>query len=103
MTRRGWAARDGRVRSRSTRVRAGLSVPIATVGAMRAEGTLTVVARSFDVARSAATTSGRGGGAQFVVIDLARGTGELAGIGGTGGLAMDQDGAHRFWLEYELR
>jgi hypothetical protein len=32
----------------------------------------------------------------------ARRTGQLAAISGTGGLAIDPDGTHRIWLDYEL-
>ena len=30
------------------------------------------------------------------------GTGALAGISGTGDLAIDADGTHRIWRDYEL-
>lgn len=30
------------------------------------------------------------------------GTGELAGITGTGGIEIDADGTHRVWFEYEV-
>ncbi len=32
----------------------------------------------------------------------ASGTGALAGITGTGGLRIDDDGTHRVWLDYDL-
>ncbi|WP_433727228.1 DUF3224 domain-containing protein [Nocardia sp. CA-129566] len=31
-----------------------------------------------------------------------RGTGELTGISGTGGLTVDADGVHHIWFDYEL-
>ncbi|MEU7727363.1 DUF3224 domain-containing protein [Streptomyces sp. NPDC040724] len=30
------------------------------------------------------------------------GTGELAGIAGAGGMAVDADGTHRIWFDYQL-
>jgi Protein of unknown function (DUF3224) len=56
---------------------------------------------SFNFAHSA-TTSGSDRSAEFFVIVPSSGTGELAGISGTGGLAIDGDGTHRIWLDYEL-
>ncbi|MGZ4613786.1 MAG: DUF3224 domain-containing protein [Kineosporiaceae bacterium] len=56
---------------------------------------------SFNFAHSA-TTSGTDVSAQFFVLVPTSGSGELAGITGTGGLAIDPDGTHRFWLEYRL-
>ncbi|WP_324615422.1 DUF3224 domain-containing protein [Streptomyces sp. NRRL S-920] len=38
----------------------------------------------------------------FVVIVPGSGTGELAGITGTGGIAIDPDGTHRIWFDYDL-
>jgi hypothetical protein len=49
-----------------------------------------------------ATTSGSDRGNEFFLIVPASGTGELAGITGTGGMAIDADGTHRMWFEYEL-
>jgi hypothetical protein len=56
---------------------------------------------SFNFAHSA-TTHGTDRAADFFVIAPAGGTGDLAGITGTGGIAIDADGTHRIWLEYEL-
>ncbi|MFC1412871.1 DUF3224 domain-containing protein [Streptacidiphilus sp. N1-12] len=39
---------------------------------------------------------------EFFTIVAASGTGELAGIRGTGGLAIDRDGTHRVWFDFEL-
>lgn len=49
-----------------------------------------------------ATTSGSDRTAEFFTIVPASGTGELAGISGTGGLTVDADGTHRIRLDYEL-
>ncbi|HEX4089442.1 MAG TPA: DUF3224 domain-containing protein [Trebonia sp.] len=40
--------------------------------------------------------------ATFSVQAFTSGTGQLAGIAGTGGLVIDADGTHRIWLEYEI-
>jgi uncharacterized protein DUF3224 len=49
-----------------------------------------------------ATTLGETRESEFFVIVPSSGTGALAGITGTGGLAIDADGTHRIWLDYEL-
>jgi hypothetical protein len=64
-------------------------------------GSLNGRAGAFNFAHSA-TTSGRDRTAEFFTIVPTSGTGDLAGITGTGGLAVDADGTHRIWLDYEL-
>jgi hypothetical protein len=49
-----------------------------------------------------ATTTGTDRSAEFFVIVPGSGTGALAGITGTGGIAVDEDGTHRIWFEYRL-
>jgi hypothetical protein len=49
-----------------------------------------------------ATTSKAGRTAEFFTIVLGSGTGALTAIVGTGGLAIDADGTHRVWLDYEF-
>lgn len=49
-----------------------------------------------------ATTLGETREAEFFVIVPSSGTGALAGITGTGGLSIDEDGTHRIWFDYEL-
>ncbi len=39
---------------------------------------------------------------EYFAIVPSSGTGQLAGISGTGGLVIDADGTHRIWLDYEL-
>jgi hypothetical protein len=56
---------------------------------------------SFNFAHSA-TTHGTDRAAEFFVIVPSSGTGKLTGITGTGGIAIDTDGTHRIWLDYEL-
>jgi hypothetical protein len=65
------------------------------------EGTLHGHRGAFNFAHSA-TTLGEGRESEFFVIVPASGTGALAGITGTGGLAIDADGTHRIWFDYEL-
>ncbi|MFF4865814.1 DUF3224 domain-containing protein [Streptomyces sp. NPDC001231] len=47
-------------------------------------------------------TSGTDHAAEFFTVVPAGGTGEPAGITGSGGLALDADGTHRIWFDYEL-
>jgi len=49
-----------------------------------------------------ASTAGSDRSAEYFAIVPSSGTGQLAGISGTGGLAVDPDGTHRIWLDYEL-
>ncbi|MFJ7964807.1 DUF3224 domain-containing protein [Streptomyces sp. NPDC096324] len=65
------------------------------------EGTLHGQAGTFNFAHSA-TTLGEGRQSEFFVIVPASGTGALAGITGTGGIAVDTDGTHRIRFDYEL-
>ncbi|MFF7210996.1 DUF3224 domain-containing protein [Streptomyces sp. NPDC008238] len=65
------------------------------------EGVLNGREGTFNFAHSA-TTSGSDRAAEFFVVVPTSGTGELAGITGTGGLAVDEDGTHRIWFDYDL-
>ncbi|MEU0541024.1 DUF3224 domain-containing protein [Nocardia sp. NPDC005978] len=65
------------------------------------EGTLNGRPGSFNFAHSA-TTTGSDRSAPFFVIVPGSGTGELAGITGTGDIEIDADGTHRIRLDYEL-
>ncbi|MFC8429567.1 DUF3224 domain-containing protein [Streptomyces sp. NPDC057253] len=65
------------------------------------EGSLHERSGAFNFVHSA-TTSGSDRSAEFFHIVPASGTGDLAGITGSGGLAVDADGTHRIWFEYEL-
>lgn len=56
---------------------------------------------AFNFAHSA-TTHGTDRTAEFFVIVPGSGTGELAGITGSGGLTVDPDGTHRVWFDYSL-
>jgi hypothetical protein len=65
------------------------------------EGTLAGRAGAFNFVHSATTLGGDRRDEHFVIVP-ASGTGELAGINGSGGLAIDEDGTHRMWFDYEL-
>ncbi|MDT0310036.1 DUF3224 domain-containing protein [Streptomyces sp. DSM 44917] len=65
------------------------------------EGSLNGRSGTFNYAHSA-TTSGSDRTAEFFVVVPSSGTGELAGITGSGGMAVDADGTHRVWFDYEL-
>ena len=64
-------------------------------------GALDGRAGSFNFVHSA-TTTGADRLAPFFAIVPASGTGELAGIAGSGGLVVEDDGTHRIWFDYEL-
>jgi hypothetical protein len=66
------------------------------------EGSLGGASGSFHFAYSGAD-QGTGRAGEFFEIVPASGTGELTGIRGAGGMAIDPDGTHRIWFEYELR
>ena len=56
---------------------------------------------AFNFAHSA-TTGGSDRSDEFFTIVPSSGTGELAGIRGTGGMTIDTDGTHRIWFTYEV-
>ena len=64
------------------------------------EGSLGGKDGAFNFVHSA-TTSGTDRSAEFFAIVPTSGTGDLAGIVGAGGLAIDSDGTHRIWFDYE--
>ncbi|MCX4717487.1 MULTISPECIES: DUF3224 domain-containing protein [Streptomyces] len=65
------------------------------------EGSLNGRDGSFNFVHSA-TTSGSDRTAEFFTIVPSSGTGALAGIAGAGGMAVDADGTHRIWFDYQL-
>ncbi|SCE84935.1 DUF3224 domain-containing protein [Micromonospora mirobrigensis] len=65
------------------------------------EGSLNGRHGAFNFVHSAAT-SGSDRSGEFFTIVPSSGTGELAGITGTGGLAVDADGSHRIWFDYQI-
>ncbi len=64
-------------------------------------GTLDTVAGTFVFVHVASTHGGDRYG-EFFAIAEGSGTGDLAGISGTGGLSVDDDGTHRIWFEWDL-
>jgi len=91
----------------------GRSATVFTAAFDQATGTGTYVAMesfegsvdgrdgAFNFVHSASTT-GSDRSAEYFAIVPSSGTSRLAGISGTGGLAIDPDGTHRIWLDYEL-
>ncbi len=65
------------------------------------EGVIADRAGSFNFLHSA-TTSGRDRSDPFFLIVPHSGTGELAGITGTGEITVDADGTHHLRLDYDL-
>jgi hypothetical protein len=65
------------------------------------EGRLDDREGAFNFAHSA-TTQANGRSADYLAIVPASGTGALAGIQGTGGLTIDDDGTHHIWFDYDL-
>lgn len=66
------------------------------------EGSIGGASGSFNFAYSATAHGCDRFGAFFSIVP-ASGTGQLTGIHGSGGMAIDADGSHRIWFEYELR
>jgi hypothetical protein len=64
-------------------------------------GTLDTLAGAF-VFVHAASTHGEDRYGEFFSIARGSGTDELAGIAGTGGMSVDEDGTHRIWFEWDL-
>lgn len=96
---------DGEVSGRAATVFTAAFDQAAGVGTYVAmesfEGSVNGGAGTFCFAHSA-TTSGTDRSAEFFVIVPHSGTGALAGITGSGGIAVDVDGTHRIWFDYEL-
>jgi hypothetical protein len=65
------------------------------------EGSLDGRTGTFNFVHSA-STGGSDRTNEFFLIVPASGTGDLAGITGSGGLSIDADGTHRIWFDYDL-
>jgi len=65
------------------------------------EGSVAGRAGSFNFLHSA-STKGRDRANEFFAIVEGSGTGDLAGMTGTGGIAIDPDGTHRIWFDCEF-
>ncbi len=65
------------------------------------DGRLDGRAGTFNFIHAASTHGSDRYNETFSIVD-GSGTGELAGIAGVGGMAVDEDGTHRMWFDYEL-
>lgn len=65
------------------------------------EGALNDRKGAFNFIHSAAT-SGSDRTGEFFAIVAGSGTGDLAGITGSGGMRIDPDGTHRIWFDYQI-
>ena len=65
------------------------------------EGSLNGATGTFNFWHAASTTGADRGDEHFAIVPSS-GTGELASITGGGGMAIDADGTHRVWFDYEL-
>lgn len=96
---------EGDVSGRSATLFTSAYDPAAGVGTYVAlesfEGSVAGRQGTFNFVHSA-TTTGSDRGHEFFLVVPASGTGALAGITGTGGLRIDDDGTHRVWLDYDL-
>lgn len=96
---------DGEITGRSATVFTAAFDQASGVGTYVAmesfEGSLGERSGAFNFAHSATTTGTDRLHESFVIVPTS-GTGDLAGITGGGGLAVDEDGTHRIWFEYEI-
>lgn len=96
---------EGAIEGRSATLFTAAYGPTTAVGTYVAmesfEGSVDGRAGTMNFVHSA-TTSGAGRTAEFFTIVPGSGTGALATIVGSGGIAVDADGTHRMWLDYEL-
>ncbi|MDA0173895.1 DUF3224 domain-containing protein [Solirubrobacter taibaiensis] len=65
------------------------------------EGSLDGHAGAFNFTHTASTSGADRAHEHFLIVP-ASGTGDLATISGAGGMAVDADGTHRVWFDYEL-
>lgn len=65
------------------------------------EGSLGVVSGAFNYVHAASTLGDDRRDEHFAIVPSS-GVGDLAGIHGAGGMAIDDDGTHRVWFDYEI-
>ena len=65
------------------------------------EGALAGHEGAFNFVHSATTTGSDRVGEYFTIVPSS-GTAALAGISGGGGIAVDEDGTHRIWFDFEI-
>ncbi len=96
---------NGQVDGRSTTIFTAAFDPTTGTGTYVAmdsfEGSLDGHRGTFNFVHSA-STSGSERSHEFFLIVAASGTGDLSGLTGSGGLAVDADGVHRVWFDYDL-
>ncbi|GIH02618.1 hypothetical protein Rhe02_06850 [Rhizocola hellebori] len=96
---------EGAVVGRSATLFTAAYDPATGVGAYVAmesfEGSVDGRSGAFNFVHSAGT-QGTDRTNEFFVIVASSGTGELAGISGTGGMRVESDGTHQVWFDYEL-
>ncbi len=71
------------------------------VAAESFSGRLGDLVGGFNYIHMACTTGADRFGDHLMIVPSS-GAGELAGISGSGGMAIDADGTHRIWFDYEL-
>ncbi len=96
---------EGDIAGRSATVFTAAFDPATGVGTYVAmesfEGSVDGRTGTFNFVHSASTTGADRSAGYFAVVPSS-GTGELAGISGTGDLVIDPDGTHRIWLDCEI-
>jgi len=65
------------------------------------DGTIAGRRGTFNFAHSASTTGTNREGDFFVIVPSS-GTADLAGLSGTGGITITEDGTHHIWFDYDL-
>ncbi|MGW4248696.1 DUF3224 domain-containing protein [Nocardia sp. NPDC004722] len=96
---------EGEITGRSATLFTSAFDPASSVGTYLAmesfEGALNGRSGTFNFVHSASTDGTTRTDIYFAIV-AGSGTGDLAGITGTGDVLVDDDGTHRMWLEYEL-
>ncbi len=92
---------DGRSSTLFTSSRDAVSGAASYVALEAFEGSLAGVSGTFNFVHAASTHGTDRYGEFFSIVD-ASGTQGLAGIRGSGGLQVDDDGVHRVWFDYDL-
>jgi hypothetical protein len=96
---------EGDIAGRSATVFTAAFDPATGVGTYVAmesfEGSVDGREGTFNFVHSASTTGADRSAGYFAIVPSS-GTGQLAGISGTGDLVIDSDGTHRIWLDYQI-
>ena len=96
---------DGEVQGRSATWFVSAYSQSSNVGTYMAlesfEGSLNGAEGAFNFAHSGTIAGSERTGEYFTIVPTS-GTGGLEGIRGSGGMAIDSDGTHRVWFDYEI-